>query len=486
MKKVIELLKDFSSHLARLFNGEEENVRKGGVSDEAVEEIRGNKGAAENEKNEKLRNMFMACYLLILPHFCLFFIGKNVFYNFSQHVYVFLSIFLLFVGIFMAIKFSKKYNFFRKYYILSLLFALGSFVLGIELGCCQSPRFQTWVVKSPELLQSEDRNEKKDVYNDSVDEKICIDIVDDDDFDELGMYTYFECGSFVTNVQERVLCEVKGGVNFTSRVYRNDMKIEYDEHGTEVKRTLRKRGERGRSVEEKMYVYEGENISSIEISGDGGVREIEKYSYDDKGNLVKKLTYDEKGELISKQEYIYEYDFLGRVLKQTYIYDDEKSMISVYEYDSLGRVLKETDIYEDDEESVVSVYEYEGSDKEEEPSRETRYGLNGGFYSEINRKGRYEVELDSLGIKNFSVLGKNDEVLEEISSKTRKKYYYDEKGRVQEEKEWKDGNVFVSKYTYDKNGNWVEKRTIIKRSDENKEGVDILGTKIIYREITYK
>lgn len=164
--------------------------------------------------------------------------------------------------------------------------------------------------------------------------------------------------------------------------------FEYDENGRLVKQTEYNKGEIFQSWD---YKYDGDSIQKSESYFYNGASTepsmIDKYEYDEKGNVTKEASYKMDGSLIIENKSEYEYDNEGNILsktttdsaggeyKEVYQYADDGKVASMthshqdggvmtedrkeeYEYDENGYLVKEIH-YLDGEKRTISTFEYD-------------------------------------------------------------------------------------------------------------------------------
>lgn len=155
---------------------------------------------------------------------------------------------------------------------------------------------------------------------------------------------------------------------------------EYDAYGRILKKAIQITGESGETYTSKEAEYEYDNKGKllkstttyfneedwIEMMGE--THSVYESEYDDRGNVVKMVStsYMVNGpEETDEDNYEYEYDAEGRIIREIDIYSDGTKNTIEYEYDENGSQIlyRSIVIYEDGTEEVIvedkTIYEYE-------------------------------------------------------------------------------------------------------------------------------
>ena len=231
-----------------------------------------------------------------------------------------------------------------------------------------------------------------------------------------------------------------------------------------------------------------ENFYFLPVKSSYYQEEIETFKYDKNDRLINLYQYN--------QEYVFEYDSKGRLIKITY--DDKRdgytsvekftyhssgylskkvvtdySGTTTYVYNKNGDVTKYTEAYSENE-----VWEYDITYKAKgQPKNATMIynGENVGTAEFTYNKDGTMKKLETISLdgttSGFEYTYKNGRIVKEMTTTpdgiTYKSYEYDSKGRLTKNYEWCDPDDFLSgyEYKYDSNGNV----TNITRLDTNEK-----------------
>ena len=201
----------------------------------------------------------------------------------------------------------------------------------------------------------------------------------------------------------------------------------------------------GDIIDKSTYAYDeaGNEIECVEYFGDELYRRTE-YEYDTAGKLVGYTVYNGNGDMCGYQTHTYEYDEEGNVMKDvTFGYDTANADSSMgswhysyeYQYDKAGNMVKEIQYITDDM-YYLSEWEY---DEKGRLLTEIRYFDDG---ITIHTKDEYEYDSNGKRIKKIRM--EYGEAEKEITD-----FYYDEQGKLIEEKTGEKSNTYEYEYEFE-------------------------------------
>lgn len=305
---------------------------------------------------------------------------------------------------------------------------------------------------------------------------------------EEEVYTYDETGR-----QIRMDYTYPGNNRTGYHVYK------YDENGNLVETRFKNET----LLRHCTYDENNNLLTDINYNGDGTVNNQKNYAYDGQGNLIELHTidrwetierYDSDGSLMERIEYqggqqtehsIYDAD--ENILKKHYFSNGELRSYSVYTYDSAGKLAEENFYYADGTHREKKLYFYDDRGDNIRLEHHYQYDMSEyGYYYiatvlytyDDNHNMIYEVGVDEKGTERYWqswVYDENGNNIEwnnkrtiwndwnyfiEIDSAT---YTYNEHGdmltrhRYSEDKWDSEEYDTTWSYTYDNNGNMIEK-----------------------------
>lgn len=309
-----------------------------------------------------------------------------------------------------------------------LIASVSIVMFSIIISSCGKNVVSIETIDSIEMTERVDDVSNKTLEIESEGENISItseDIVDDDEFSQ----------DYDDNLHYYIKCE--NAYEYDSGSKYLIYKIEYDEHGNELKRT--------------------------EYDGYGKV--LESYSnsfeYDNHGNLIKTTFPAPHGVYDNDSEREYRYDETGRIIESIFYFPDktnyyryeingydEKGNITIttshdkrgsiyghdeYDYDNEGRILAKREFNGYGKKSRWMVYEYDDYGNESFYSEDT-IDVYENPYTIYQKFSDYEYDENGLA----------------VHAKQRKKHY-DRNGDIT----YEESLEFI--YKYDKHGNIIEK-----------------------------
>lgn len=263
------------------------------------------------------------------------------------------------------------------------------------------------------------------------------------------------CKFYVNDENGKVLKEINFGYDDGQTV----CDYKYDKNGNLVKKSWVYENSSGEDeVGTATYNSNGDLLK--EVHGDYVV-ENNKYVYNAKNQLVEKT--DKNGHKI-----VYQYNGKGQLVSETTSYgegDEKHTFKTVYTYDSEGRLIKEAESHTFTQDAMY-MYDIKVSDKRKVTETDTieyTYDKNGRVIKEVitdqelAREPQLLIEDDVNTIEILYEYNVEGKLIKKTRAYEVTNYYYDANGYLMGEYSVDFDEVY--KYTYDKDGNCVQKES---------------------------
>ena len=265
---------------------------------------------------------------------------------------------------------------------------------------------------------------QKDPYNNTIEYKYDLRGNPVTIIDKRGSATYFIYDPLGRIKEKKIPIEKDKSGN----VYYTIEKYGYDEVGNIIKKTITGNKNKG-SKRETFYTYYDNNLIETITQNSGSYTE---YSYDKNDNVIKTKTLREAEEYNIEK---YEYDASNRLIKQINLVDEE----DIYETDNIANIENLRDKEYSDKIQVITSFEYD---------------ILGNKIKEISPKAHMYPEDDEMNrgkyITNFTydILNRLEKIITRHNDKdVYIQYYYDEAGNKIKERNQRG---YESTYSYDK------------------------------------
>ncbi len=239
-------------------------------------------------------------------------------------------------------------------------------------------------------------------------------------------------------------------------------RVEYDKNGKEVVRLIRTINSRASTIQDRIY----QGVAPVES------QVVMKYG--ESRQIQRKETFGHDDVVLRREEYFY--DHLGRLIRHVFRHSNENQTTRTYSYDQKGRRQEIWYI-----ESPMGQHTFErattlliGSNKLG-PTYSLRKHLGDGNIEKL-------VEVDANGnLLRYAEYSNDGSLIHTISLS----YVYDKVGKIRGIDIAKNPKVpwIRISFTYDQNGNWIERRTE-QCSISSQEKVYV-PLEVAYRTITY-
>ncbi len=200
-----------------------------------------------------------------------------------------------------------------------------------------------------------------------------------------------------------------------------------------------------KSIQERSYGSTPDGTIVLPTPGDNAEQTLDMdISFDQNGNKIKEVDYI-GNEIFSTRTF--EYDSKGHLTKEEYVTTDLKfHTINQYTYDDMGRQLEEKRIWENHYDSIPQKFNSKVTN--------TKFDQKG---NPLEQKNEVDGKLKTIKTIVYNNQGKPVEEIVTLDGKpaSTTKMTYDKQGNLLKSSVFDENNqeVFVSTYTYDKNGN---------------------------------